>query len=272
MIKTGPIKKVLITGGTSGLGLELVKLFLADGAEVYATGRTMPQIFSDNSRFHFSQVDFSDIKQVETVISLITTSQPGFDLVINNAGILSPHNFTTSKDGFEYTFQVNLLSHILLDDIIVRSMPAGGVLRIAFVTSPVYKFVKPDFIIPQKTNYRPFKTYCETKYYLLLAGSYLKLKYPDKDLRIIGLDPGIFSSGIYRMQKNWFHKMYSVGALFMRSSGKVAGNLHRILNDSIFTENRVYHRSGRRSEPFPPLNGASEKFMEDCCKAVTIKG
>jgi NAD(P)-dependent dehydrogenase (short-subunit alcohol dehydrogenase family) len=272
MIETGMIKKVLITGGTSGLGLELVKLFLAGGAEVFATGRKMPQILSDNSGFHFIQVDFSDLKQVEAVISQVASSQPEFDLVINNAGVLSPHDFALSKDGFEYTFQVNVLAHLLLDDIIVRSMQEGNDLRIAFVTSPVYKYVKPLFIFPQKNNYNPFKTYCETKYNLLLVGSFLKLKYPDKDLKIIGLDPGIFSSGIYRMQKRWFHKMYSVGALFMRSSAKVAGELHRILNDGKFAETRVYFRSGKRSQPFPQMSEAAEKFMAACHDAVKIKG
>ena len=265
------IKKVLITGGTSGLGLELVKLFLSDGAEVYATGRKMADILSDNSGFHFIQVDFSDLKQVEAVISQVASSQPEFDLVINNAGVLSPHDFALSKDGFEYTFQVNVLAHLLLDDIIVRSMPEGSDLRIAFVTSPVYRYVKPLFIFPQKNNYNPFKTYCETKYYLLLAGSFLKLKYPDKDLKIIGLDPGIFSSRIYRMQKSWFHKMYWVGAFFMRSSENVAGKLHRILNDSRFTENRVHYRSGKRSQPFPPMSSAAEKFMAACHDLVKIE-
>jgi NAD(P)-dependent dehydrogenase (short-subunit alcohol dehydrogenase family) len=270
MIRTGPIKKVLITGGTSGLGLELVKLFLADGAEVYATGRKMPAILSDKPGFHFIQIDFSDLKQVKTVMSVVAETQPGFDLLVNNAGVLSPRDFTASNDGFEYTFQVNLLSHLLINDIFARSLHPGTNMRIAFVTSPVYKYVKPQFIFPLKNNYQPFRTYCETKYYLLLAGSFLKLRYPDKNLEIIGLNPGTFSSGIYRMQKNWFHKMYSVGALFMRSSGKVAGELHRILTDSKFVYNRVYYRSGKRSQPFPPMNEASEKFMAACHDAIKI--
>jgi NAD(P)-dependent dehydrogenase (short-subunit alcohol dehydrogenase family) len=271
MIKAEPIKKVLITGGTSGLGLELVKLFLADGAEVYATGRKKPDIIFNSTGFHFLQIDFTDLRQVEDVLSHLVSSQPELDLVINNAGVLSPHDFELSKDGFEYSFQVNLLSHLLLDDMIVQSLNPGRNLRIAFVTSPVYKFVKPRFIFPEKVKYKAFITYCETKYYLLLAGSFLRIKYPDKNLKIIGLDPGIFSSGIYRMQKRWFHKMYSVGSLFMRSSGNVAGKLQRILNDSTFAENRIYYRSGKRSQPFPPMTEAAEKFMAACNDAVKIK-
>jgi NAD(P)-dependent dehydrogenase (short-subunit alcohol dehydrogenase family) len=264
------IKKVLITGGTSGLGYELVKRFLDDGAEVYATGRKIPEALSGNNRFHFVQVDFSDLKQVEPVISEISAEKPEFDLVINNAGVLSPSDYRTSKNGIEYTFQVNFLAHLLIDDIIVRSHSGSKELKIAFVTSPVYRYVKPLFRFPEENGYRPFRTYCETKYYLLLVGSYLTARYPEKDIKIIGLDPGIFSSGIYRMQKQWFHKMYTIGAHFMRSSGKVASDLHRILISMDAAWNKIYHRSGRKVKPFPLQDDISGKFLLSCQEAIKI--
>jgi NAD(P)-dependent dehydrogenase (short-subunit alcohol dehydrogenase family) len=270
MFERGHIKKVLITGGTSGLGLELARLFLKDGAEVYATGRKWPQSVSANSRFHFIQVDFADLKQVKAIISeVVAETEP--DLVINNAGILSPNEFIASKDGFEYTFQVNFLAHLLIGEIIARSLNPGKSLTLAFITSPVYKYVKPRFILPGENNYQAFRTYCETKFYLLLAGSYLRLQYPDKDLKIIGLDPGIFSSGIYRMQKKWFHKMYAVGALFMRSSGIVAGELYRILNDQETAGERIYHRSDGSSKPFPTMSETAEIFLKDCNEALILQ-
>jgi len=270
MINEGKYGKVLITGGTSGLGLELAKLYLNDGAEVYATGRRMPHVLSENDRFHFIQVDFSDLKQVEHIISGIVEARPEFDLIINNAGVLNSSDYRTSKDGFEYTFQVNFLSHLLIDDLVVRSHNPESKLKVAFVTSPVYRFVKPFFRFPEQSSYRPFRTYCETKYYLLHVGNYLKLQYPEKEISIIGLDPGIFSSGIYRMQKRWFHRMYTVGAHFMRSSGKVAGDLHKILTDQRVADSKVYHRSGRKVWPYPLPDEISGKFLFSCKEAIKV--
>jgi NAD(P)-dependent dehydrogenase (short-subunit alcohol dehydrogenase family) len=271
MIQTGSVGKVLITGGSSGLGLEMAKLFLEDGAEVYATGRKMPGSLSDNSRFHFIQVDFSDLRQVKKVFSDMMASKTSFDLIVNNAGILSPRAYTATGDGFEYTFQVNFLSHLLIDDLFLWSADAGKPARLALVTSPVYKYVKPSFNFPVEENYRPFRVYSETKYYLLFIGSFLKRKYPGKNIQIYALDPGIFSSGIYRMQKRWFHIMYMVGALFMRSSVKVATDLHQILIDPEVEGNLIYHRSGKRSRPFPEVSAASGKFMAACHDAVKIE-
>jgi NAD(P)-dependent dehydrogenase (short-subunit alcohol dehydrogenase family) len=257
----------LITGGTSGLGLELARMFLKDGADVYATGRKFPQSLTDHTGYHFIRVDFSDLKQLKKTISNVAAVTE-LDLVINNAGILSPRDYSATNEGFEYTFQVNFLAHLLVGDIIINSLKPGANLSMAYVTLPVYKYIKPRFIFPQENNYQPFRTYCETKFYMLLAGSYLKLKYPHKDMKIIGLDPGIFSSGIYRMQKRWFHTMYAVGALFMRSSEKVACELFRILNDQETAGERIYHRSGGSSKPFPTMSEPAEIFLKACNEAL----
>jgi NAD(P)-dependent dehydrogenase (short-subunit alcohol dehydrogenase family) len=262
--------RVLITGGTSGLGFELVKFFLEDGAQVYATGRNCPDLLNHYSGFHFIRVDFSDLVQVKSVIGNVLSSKSRFDLIVNCAGVLTPPDFTTTKDGFEYSFQVNFLAHLMICDLIVESQESDRPLKLVFVTSPVYKYVKPSFKWPEKNGYRSFRVYCESKYYMLLIGSFLKSIYKEKNIRVFALDPGIFSSGIYRMQKGWFHKMYRIGAHFMRSSRKVARYLHNVLADEGLAENMIYKESARSQRTIPPLTADSEEFLLSCHEAVKI--
>lgn len=258
-------KRILVTGGTSGLGLELVKLFLDDGSEVYATGRNYPVSLSDDKPgFHFIQVDFSDLGQVRSVIKKVLSSGTGFDLVVNCAGVLTPPVYTATIDGFEYSFQVNFLAHLMIGDLIVDSLEAQKTLGMVSVTSPVYKYIEPGFKWPEKKGYRPFRVYCESKYYMLFTGNYLKKIHEGKDLFVFSLDPGIFSSGIYRMQKGWFRRMYKIAAPFMRSSHNVARNLHGILIGDGLIEDRIYKHSCRRSIPSPPMNEGLWKFMAAC--------
>jgi NAD(P)-dependent dehydrogenase (short-subunit alcohol dehydrogenase family) len=255
---------VLITGGTSGLGFELVKCFLREGYDVYAFGRDEKRLFDRGERLYFLKVDFSDLSIVKRSFQSLYNNGIRFDIVINNAGVLSPPEFNITGDGLEYTFQVNFLSHLLLNEMIIKEIGNTESLTIVSVTSPVYKYVKPDFTIPDIIGYRPFKSYAESKLYLLLIGEYLQYKYPGKDLKFIGFDPGTFRSGIYRMQKNWFHKMYLVASPFMRNPSKVARILAEILLEQELVTGVVYRRKNRYRTLDHIDREEIEKFMTIC--------
>jgi NAD(P)-dependent dehydrogenase (short-subunit alcohol dehydrogenase family) len=180
---------------------------------------------------------------------------------------LSPTGFTRTGDGIEYSFQVNFLSHLLLDELIIRRK-TNSALTFVSVTSPVYKYVKPDFSFPEPGGYRSFKTYSESKYYLLLIGEYLQQKYAEKDLKFIGFNPGIFSSGIYRMQKNWFQKMYLVASPFMRRPVEVATTLAEILTQENALNGAVYKRWN--SFRFPDINNDRVgEFLRECSNIIS---
>ena len=256
--------RVLITGGTSGLGFELVKCFLREGFDVFAFGRDEKRLFDRGERLYFSKVDFSDLSDIKRSFQTLSDNGIGFDIVINNAGVLSPPEFTMTGNGLEYTFQVNFLSHLLLNEMIIREKGNDEPLTIVSVTSPVYRYFKPDFKIPDIIGYRPFKSYAESKLYLLMIGEYLLNKYPGKDLKFIGFDPGTFRSGIYRMQKNWFKKMYLVASPFMRNPSKVARILAEILLEQELVTGVVYRRKNRHRTLDHIDKEEIEKFMAIC--------
>ena len=267
-------RRILITGGTSGLGLELAKNFLRLSFDVYITGRNLKDGLPVNNNFHFIKVDFSDLKEIVTVVHDLKKASITFDIVINNAGILSPPEFTLSDNSIEYTFQVNFLSHLLLDDLIIRNLSESDSITIVSTTSPVYKYAKPGFKVPDKENYNAFKAYSESKLYVLLTGEYLHLKYPSKNLTFIGYNPGTFSSGIFRMQKKWFKILYQIAAPFMRSAELVASRLTEILqqeniiNGAIYSHRKSFSQTGiynsdRHNEFLKVCDGMIIPFLND---------
>lgn len=260
----GTRKRILVTGGTSGLGFEIVNAFLTDGHEVFATGRTNTRINNLNDGFHFIKVDFSDLKDVAGVISWVAGKSGSFDMIINNAGVLSPPFRAYSSDNLEYTFQVNFLSHLLVNIILVRSCRNDHPLHIITVTSPIYRYVKPKFSIDNGSEYKALRTYSESKYYMLLIGEYLKSEFSGKDLRIVNFNPGIFSSGIYRMQDPWFRRMYQVGAAFMRGPASVASRLYEIMQYEGLRSDVVYKRIGKYKHLSLENSGKSSEFMKKC--------
>jgi NADP-dependent 3-hydroxy acid dehydrogenase YdfG len=62
---------VLITGGTSGLGLALVKLFLKKGYYVVAMGRQPLNLPGYEEKFKLFRIDFSDMDQVAIITKKI---------------------------------------------------------------------------------------------------------------------------------------------------------------------------------------------------------
>lgn len=261
---TGKSKRILVTGGTSGLGLEIVKHFLSDGNEVYALGRDLKKISLNNSNFHFVRCDHADLSSLSDTISDLCKKVKKFDVVVNNAGVLGPSEFVETLDGFEYTFQINFLAHLLIDEMIVRFQNSTDPLLFVSVTSPVYLYVTPNFTFPQQQNFLSFRRYSESKLYILLIGEYLAKKYPDKNIKYFGLNPGIFSSGISRMKKKWFQRMYRIGAPFMRKPEKIAHSFMTILAGNKFINGKIYRGKRNPKELIISDQQRAYNFIEAC--------
>ena len=261
-------RKILITGGTSGLGLGLVRFFLGKGYFVTATGRKNVKVQDLAGRFTFLKTDFSDMRQTSDAVRRICRDHE-FDIVINNAGVLSPPGFMLTADGNEYTFQVNFLSHLMLNEIVLRNTPPDRPLKIAAIVSPVYRIAKKDLIIcSSKADYSPLKAYSNSKLYLALMCTWLPVKYSSRDLKCIAFDPGVFSSGIYRMQKEWFRMLYRVAAPFMRSPEKITGKFGEIIEKKDLVYGVVY-KSGDKIRSVPGIeNDRVDAFWTECYKMI----
>jgi len=228
-------RKILITGGTSGLGFELVRLFLGKGYHVVTTGRQQISLPEFKDRFDLYKVDFCDLKQVAEVTRRICNDHT-FSFIVNNAGILSPPVYNETIDGLEYTFQINFLAHLLIDEIILSGVSDDRPVRIASITSPVYRFaaIKPD-IESVSSDYSAIRSYSSSKLYLAMMCEILSVRHGSMNIGCFSYNPGTFSSGIYRMQNGWFRQMYRIASPFMRSPSRVA----RVLGDLMLNDNIV---------------------------------
>ncbi len=106
------MKSVFITGGTTGIGMELAKHYLRLGWKVGICGRERAKYeenFAQEKDVQFFQVDVSKRVELQTAIKTFSTSI-GLDLLIANAGI--GYKFKTKIPDFEYTYkmvEINLL-------------------------------------------------------------------------------------------------------------------------------------------------------------------
>lgn len=98
-------KKVLVTGGSSGIGLEIAKEFLAEGAEVMITGRNMERLEEakqklNNEKLKIIDWDVADVSSLDTKFVEAVAEMGQIDIFINNAGVYeaSPWNEIKEKE------------------------------------------------------------------------------------------------------------------------------------------------------------------------------
>ena len=83
---------ILITGGSSGIGLAIAQKFLANDNTVIITGRNLAKlekVKQENPKIHIYQSDVTDDAEVRMLADDIQQKFGGIDVLVNNAGIMN---------------------------------------------------------------------------------------------------------------------------------------------------------------------------------------
>lgn len=123
---------VIITGGSSGIGLETAKALIAAGCRVYEFSR---REFAFDGLVHMC-VDVADEKGVNAAVQAVLAREGRIDVLINNAGfgISGAFEFTKSEDAHRL-MEVNLFGMNNTIRAVLGSMRAAGSGRIINISS-----------------------------------------------------------------------------------------------------------------------------------------
>jgi len=133
--QTGMMKRVFITGASSGIGLAMAKLLVAEGHEVWGTSRNLERL-PKLPRLHAVLLDLSDRHSIDEAFNAALAEAGYFDVLINNAGAghfdpaeLVPMETIASQ------FQLLVFGQIQLMQLALHHMQARGEGLIINVTS-----------------------------------------------------------------------------------------------------------------------------------------
>ena len=129
------MKRVFLTGASSGIGLAIAKLLVAQGHEVWGTSRNLERI-PKMPRWHAVRLDLADRLSVEEAFNSALTEAGYFDVLINNAGAghFDPAEFLPMET-IASQFQILVFGQIQLMQLALRHMQARGEGLIINVTS-----------------------------------------------------------------------------------------------------------------------------------------
>ena len=134
-------KKVLVTGGTRGIGYAIAELFLEQEAEVHVTGTKVEGEGPHGSIYH--SCDFTSKGNLEKFCNSL--KKLGINVLINNAGINKTSAFCKlSPEDFLSIQQVNLYSAFRMIQAVLPGMISNEWGRIVNITS-IFSIVSKEF-------------------------------------------------------------------------------------------------------------------------------
>ena len=200
-------KHVVITGATSGLGLETAMALAARGARLTLVGRdeqkcknTLAQIQSTtgNENVGYETADLGLMADVHNLSQRLLKKNEPIDVLINNAGaLLNPRRETS--EGLEASFALLLLSPVTLTENLLPLLKLSGQARVINVSSGgMYaKRISVSNLQSTKGTYGGADAYARAKRGLVIMGEEWAKAWADFGITIHNMHPGwAFTPGL----------------------------------------------------------------------------
>lgn len=195
------MKKILITGTTSGIGYGLAKELLSQDNRVYGLGRREATDFQSNPNYKHLQIDLTDYPKVENELPGFIEEINHFDLVILNSGILGEIKWMSEVgvDEMKRVMEINVMANKVFLDIVLKLKTASQVVGMSSKAS-----------LRSTPGWGP---YCLSKAGLNMLMNIYAKEYPDTHFSSFA--PGLVDSeiqeAIYQIKET--EKYPSVGRL-----------------------------------------------------------
>lgn len=238
-------RTVLVTGATSGIGLETARQLAERGATVLLHGRTAEEARAaadrlvataaiDASRLCTYGADFARLDDVETLAREVVTEHPRLHMLVNNAGIAAPERHTVTADGNEIAFQVNFLAHYLLTCLLEPALTSDPGGRVVNVSSALHRTASIQWSDPNRARrYSRLAAYAQSQLALTVFAA-------DPRVSAVSVHPGVCDTALFPL---YAHEGVS--------PAEGAAHVVRLCDPAVEIVNGAYYERDARAEPAP---------------------
>jgi len=173
------MKKIFLTGASSGIGLATARALIAQGHEVWGTSRNLERI-PKGPRLHPMRLDLGDPRSVEEAFNFALAEAGHFDVLINNAGSghFGPAENLSEKE-IANQFQILVFGHVQLMRRALHMMQVRGEGLVINITSLAGRLPVPFMA-----------AYNAAKAAMASFTLSIQLELPDSRIRVVDLQPG----------------------------------------------------------------------------------
>ena len=217
----------IITGVNSGIGLETARELARQGAKVVlacrSEARATPAIQDilaelPQARLEFMRLDLADLDQVREFAAAVHERFDHLDLLINNAGVMTPPASKTTQ-GYELQFGVNHLGHFALTGQLLDLLMATQGARVVNVSSLAHRQAKMTFddLDFEARGYQPVAAYGQSKLANLLFTFELarRLEQGETTMIVTAAHPGWTQTNLQKNARwlRWFNPLMEMQPL-----------------------------------------------------------
>src|SRR5690625_2200882 len=197
---------VLVTGATSGIGLEAAVMLARAGASTVIVGRNPAKtesVLADIKRRANPDTvepmlcDFASQTDIRRFAAEFLARYSRLDVLINNAGGVHSRR-TLTEDGIETTFAVNHLGYFLLTNLLLERLMASVPARIVNVASHLHYKGTLDFDdLGFENDYTILRAYARSKLANVLFTRLLARRLEGTGVTVNAVHPGTVASHIW---------------------------------------------------------------------------
>ncbi|KAL9375372.1 hypothetical protein Peur_032251 [Populus x canadensis] len=238
-----PHLTAIITGATSGIGVETARALAKKGMRIVIPARDLTkaagvkeviQKESPNAEIIIFETDMSSFVSVKRFCSGFLALGLPLNILINNAGVYS-QKLEFSEDKIEMTFATNYLGHYLMTELLLEKMietaeQTGIQGRIINLSSVIHSWVKRDAFCLQKMlspkSYDGTRAYSQSKLANILHVKEIARQLRARNARVTinAVHPGIVKTGILKASYKGFltDSLYFIASKLLKSTSQGA--------------------------------------------------
>ncbi|KAB8075573.1 hypothetical protein BDV29DRAFT_171689 [Aspergillus leporis] len=201
-------KVILITGCSSGLGIETAKALFRTGATLYLTARDLGKAKTalgdivESPRVHLLHLDLNSLASVRACAEEFKSKSSTLNILIENAGVMACPEGRTA-DGFETQLGTNHLAHFLLfyllKPVLLSSSTPNFHSRVVAVASSAHRVSSVHFDnLTLEGEYEPWKAYGQSKTANIWTANEIERRYGAQGLHAFSLHPGAIATELLR--------------------------------------------------------------------------
>lgn len=198
-------KVVIVTGSSSGIGLEIAKILSAKKATVIiacrdeARGIEIHNQINGNSEY--INLDLSSFESIDKFTRSVNNKFSKVDILINNAGVMGPP-FSKTDEQLELTFGVNYIGYYLLTNKLMpmlKEVKGSRVVNMSSIAQYKVKYIDWENINSQ-IHYDRWEAYALSNLFRMMFTVELERKLREKAYQTIALacHPGVTMTNLVR--------------------------------------------------------------------------